>query len=120
MPRINISQPHRGDQPYRFDMKRMRVMIGRSSANDIAIEHRSVSKNHCFIDRMKGGFVLRDNGSTNGIKLGGQREEVITLTNGIEVEIGDVPVQFTLTDEECDQLTAERFKNREHKEEAGE
>ena len=59
---------------------------------------------------MKGGFVLRDNGSANGIKLNGQREEVITLTNGIEVEVGDVLLQFTLTNEECDQLTEERFK----------
>ena len=101
-------------------MKRMRVMIGRSSKNDIAIEHRSVSKNHCFIDRMKGGFTLRDNGSTNGIKFEGKREEMITLTNGIEVEIGDVPVQFTLTDEECDQLTAERFKESKKEETAEE
>ncbi|BDS06428.1 hypothetical protein NT6N_14680 [Oceaniferula spumae] len=112
MPRINVSQPHKDQQPYRFDMKRMRVMIGRSSSNDITIEHRSVSKDHCFIDRMKGGFVLRDNGSTNGIKYKGRREEFITLTNGMEIEIGDVPVEFTLTDEECDQLTEERFKER--------
>ncbi|MBK1831540.1 FHA domain-containing protein [Verrucomicrobiaceae bacterium R5-34] len=112
MPKINISQPHKDAQAYRFDMKRMRVMIGRSSENDITIEHRSVSKGHCFIDRLKGGFVLRDNGSTNGIKLNGKREEVITLTNGMVVEIGDVPMAFTLTEEECDQLTAERFKAR--------
>jgi len=116
MPRINISQPNKDDQPYRFDMKRMRVMVGRSSENDITIEHRSVSKAHCFVDRMKGGFVLLDNGSTNGIKFNGKREEMITLTNGMEVEIGDVPMTFTLTDEECDQLTEERFKERKEKE----
>lgn len=116
MPRITVTEPHHDSQAYRFEMKRMKVTIGRSSSNDITIQHRSASKTHCFIDRMKGGFILRDNGSTNGIKLNGQKEETITLTNGIEVEIGDVPVQFTLTDEECDQLTEERFKERQEKE----
>ena len=115
MPKINISEP-RHTQAYRFDMKRMMVTIGRSSSNHITIQHRSVSKTHCLIDRIKGSFVLRNNGSTNGIKLNGQREEVITLTNGIEVEIGDVSLQFTLTDEECDQLTEERFKKSPEKE----
>lgn len=116
MPRINITEPRQEPQPYRFDMKCMRVTLGRSSSNDVSIKHRSVSKVHCFIDRMKGGFLLRDNGSTNGIKLDGNREEVITLTNGMKVEIGDVPVEFTLTDEECDQLVEERFKERQKKE----
>ena len=116
MPKINISEPHHDPQPYRFDMKRMMITIGRSSSNHISIQHRSVSKTHCLIDRMKGGFVLRDNGSANGIKLNGQREEVITLTNGIEVEVGDVLLQFTLTNEECDQLTEERFKQSPEKE----
>ena len=117
MPRLNITEPGKDSQAYRFDLKRMKVMIGRSSSNDIPITHRSVSKVHCLIERRKGGYMLFDNGSTNGIKFEGERVSDITLTNGMEVEIGDVPAVFTLTDEECDYLTEERFKEREKKEE---
>lgn len=121
MPRINITEPGKASQAYRFDLKRMRTTLGRSSDADITITHRSVSKNHCFIDRLKGGYVIRDNGSTNGVKLNGERQESITLTNGMELEVGDVPAVFTLTTEECDYLTEERFKERgEKRETAGE
>ncbi len=116
MPRISITEPGKESQPYRFDLKRMQVTIGRSSANDISISHRSVSKTHCIIERRKGGYMVFDNGSTNGIKYRGERCSDLTLTNGMEFEIGDVPAVFTLTDEECDYLTEERFKERKEKE----
>lgn len=112
MPRINITEPGKDSQAYSFDIKRMQVTIGRRSSNDITIAHRSVSKNHATIERLKGGLVICDSDSTNGIKLEGKREEQITLTNGMEVEIGDVSAVFTLTDEECDYLTEERFKEK--------
>jgi len=98
MPRISITEPGKESQPYRFDLKRMQVTIGRSSANDISISHRSVSKTHCIIERRKGGYMVFDNGSTNGIKYRGERCSDLTLTNGMEFEIGDVPAVFTLTD----------------------
>jgi len=50
------------------------------------------------------------------IKLDGERMEQITLTNGMEVEIGDVSAIFSLTEEECDQLTEERFRHKDPKE----
>lgn len=118
MPRISISEPGKDSQAYRFDLKRMKVLIGRSSSNDIPIAHRSVSKVHCLIERRKGGYMMFDNGSTNGIRHGGERVSDITLTNGMELEIGDVPAVFTLTEEECDHLTEERFKERKQEEEA--
>lgn len=118
MPRINITEPGKDSQPYRFDLKRMQVKIGRSSENDITIAHRSVSKSHCLIERRKGGYMIFDNGSTNGIKYDGERHSDLALTNGMELEIGDVPAVFTLDDEECDYLTAERFKERKQREKA--
>lgn len=112
MPRLTISEPGKEDQAYSFDTQRMKVSIGRSSSNDISIKHRSVSKQHGTIERLKGGLIICDLDSTNGIKLDGERQEQITLTNGMEIEIGDVPVHFTLSDEECDLLTEERFKQK--------
>lgn len=110
MPRINITEPGKDSQAYRFDIKRMKVSVGRSSSNDISIAHRSVSKKHATIERLKGGLIICDDDSTNGTKLDGERLPQFTLTNGMEFEIGDVHAVFTLTDEECDLLTEERFK----------
>jgi len=110
MPRISITEPGKDSQAYRFDLKRMKVTIGRSSGCDITINHRSVSKEHATVERLKGGLVVIDRGSTNGIKLDEERMEELTLTNGMKFEIGDVPAVFTLTNEERDQLTDERFK----------
>lgn len=56
--------------------------------------------------------MVFDSGSANGIKFDGEKMSDITLTNGMELEIGDVSMIFTLTDEECDSLTEERFKKR--------
>ena len=117
MPRISITEPGKDSQAYRFDLKRMQLKVGRSSENDITISHRSVSKVHCLIERRKGGYMIFDNGSTNGIKYDGERHGDLALTNGMELEIGDVPAVFTLTDEECDYLTKERFKERDNREE---
>lgn len=60
--------------------------------------------------------MIFDNGSANGIKFDGEKESDFTLTNGMEFEIGDVIVEFTLTNEECDQLTDERFTPRKEDE----
>ncbi|NWK55888.1 FHA domain-containing protein [Verrucomicrobiaceae bacterium N1E253] len=120
MPRISITEPGKDSQAYRFDMKRMKVSLGRSSSNDVKIEHRSVSKQHAAIERRKGGLVICDCESTNGVKLDGERQEEITLTNGMEVEVGDVSLEFSLSDEECDQLTEERFKAKREAEAAEE
>ncbi|MEJ6572049.1 MAG: FHA domain-containing protein [Akkermansiaceae bacterium] len=116
MPRINITEPGKDSQAYSFDLKRMQLKVGRSSDNDITISHRSVSKVHCLIERRKGGYMIFNNGSTNGIKYEGERHADLALTNGMELEIGDVPAVFTLTDEECDHLTEERLKERENSE----
>ena len=113
MPRISITEPGKDSQAYRFDIKRMKVTVGRSSQNDIKVSHRSVSKVHATIERLKGGLAITDNGSTNGISLNGERMDQITLTNGMEVEIGDVSAVFSLAEEECDQLTEERFRHKE-------
>ena len=37
----------------------------------------------------------------------------VRLTNGMEVKIGDISAVFTLAEEECDQLTEERFRHDE-------
>ena len=108
MPRVTITVPDKTAQPYRFQLDREVVTLGRGSENDIAIDSGSVSVNHAEMRRISGGYELRDVGSTNGIKLDGTRYETIPLRSGSSVKIGDVVFDFTLTEEELDALALEK------------
>lgn len=108
MPRITITVPEKNAQPYRFQLDRQTVSLGRGSDNDIAIESGSVSVHHAEMRRIEGGYELHDTGSTNGIKLDGVRYEVIPLRSGATVRIGDVSFDFALSDEESEALAREK------------
>ena len=107
MPRITIHVPEKTPQPYRFQLDRETVTFGRGSDNDIAIDSGSVSVKHAEMRRVPGGYTLVDVGSTNGIKLDGERTPEIALRNGLAVTLGDVGFDFLLSDEESDELARE-------------
>ena len=111
MPRVTITVPEKTPQPYRFQLDRKSVTLGRGSENDIAIDCGSISVRHAEMRRIDGGYELRDLGSTNGIKLNDERRDVIQLRNGLPVKLGDVEFDFLLTDEEMDTLALERAAN---------
>ena len=108
MPRVTITVSDRTPQPYRFQLDRMKVNMGRGSENDIVIDDGSVSVRHAVMERIDGGYQLRDLGSTNGIKLEGIQKEIIPLRHGLSVKIGDVAFDFTLTEEEREALAREK------------
>lgn len=108
MPRVTITVPEKTPQPYRFQLDRQSVTLGRSSENDIALDSGSVSVRHAEMSRVEGGYELRDLGSTNGLKLDDQRMDVIPLQNGMSVKLGDVAFDFLLTDEELEALAREK------------
>lgn len=108
MPRVTITVPEKNAQPYRFQLDRQVVTLGRGSENDIPIECGSVSVNHAEMRRIEGGYELMDTGSTNGIKLDGVRHQVIPLRSGATVNLGDVAFDFLLTDEEIEALAREK------------
>ena len=108
MPRVTITVPEKNAQPYRFPLDREVVTLGRGSENDIAIDSGSVSVNHAEMRRIKGGYELADVGSTNGIKLDGERKQVVPLRSGMTVKIGDVSFGFVLSDEELEEISREK------------
>jgi pSer/pThr/pTyr-binding forkhead associated (FHA) protein len=108
MPRVTITVPDTNPQPYRFQLDRRVVTLGRGSNNDIVIDCGSVSVSHAEMRRTEGGYELRDLDSTNGIKLDGERMPVIPLRSGLSVKLGDVAFDFQLSDEECEALEREK------------
>ena len=108
MPRVTITVPDKVAQPYRFQLDRKVVTLGRGSDNDIAIDCGSVSVRHAEMCRVEGGYELRDLGSTNGTKQDGVRRDVIPLRSGMSVKLGDVNFDFSLSEEELEVIGREK------------
>ena len=74
------------------------VIVGRDDTCDIQIRAKSVSREHCTIEREGQDFVLRDLGSTGGTFLDGKRVDRVRLRNGIEVTVGPAVLKFFESD----------------------
>lgn len=70
---------------------------------------------HCIMQRVKGGYRLRDKGSTNGIKKNGNLMETINLHDEVELMVGEVALKFKLSDDEVAELKGEAFISAERK-----
>jgi len=69
--------------------------LGRHPDNSIQLLDRIVSKNHCHIDRVESGFVLRDLGSLNGTHINGVRMSGNhNLNSGDEVTLGSTKLLY--------------------------
>lgn len=107
MPRVTITVPEKSPQPYRFDLHREIVTVGRAQDNDIVVGCGSVSGKHSEMHRVKGGYHLIDVGSTNGIKIDGIRHQTVVLHTGMTVKLGDVEFGFSLSEDELAALASE-------------
>jgi predicted component of type VI protein secretion system len=64
------------------------LLVGRHPECDVQIDSRKISRRHCCIAQVNNTVLIRDLGSTNGIKLNGQRIQEAQLNAGDEVTIG--------------------------------
>ncbi len=65
-----------------------RVIIGRTSDNDVQIDSRFVSRHHCQVITTAHGSLIEDLNSTNGIHVQGKRVRRHNLNDGDVVVIG--------------------------------
>jgi len=64
------------------------VLVGRHPECDIQIDSRKVSRHHCCIAHVNDYLVVRDLGSTNGIRINGVRVMEGRLKGNDELTIG--------------------------------
>ncbi len=65
------------------------LLLGRHPECDIQIESRKISRRHCCIAQVSDYLVIRDLGSTNGIRINGIRIVEGKLNAGDELTIGN-------------------------------
>jgi pSer/pThr/pTyr-binding forkhead associated (FHA) protein len=72
------------------------LLLGRHPECDITIDSRKVSRRHCCIAQVNDYLVVRDLGSTNGIRINGIRIVEGRLKPGDELTIGSHRYQVRL------------------------
>ena len=71
-------------------LDRAMVVVGRHPACDARLDSLRVSRHHCCMMQESGDVVVRDLGSTNGIRINGQRVEMGRLKPGDELSIAHI------------------------------
>lgn len=80
---------------------RSELKIGRTDDNDIAVDHRSISRNHCKVVREEGTWKVIDLKSANGVKINGEQYAESTLKPGDVLELGHLKFRFLAPGEEA-------------------
>ncbi len=78
-----------------FVCGRSEVRVGRTDDNDVAIDHRSLSRTHCKVVREDNGeWRVIDMQSANGLLVNGEPYAQVTLRSGDVIELGHVKIKF--------------------------
>jgi hypothetical protein len=73
------------------------AVLGRSREADIVVEDPNVSRRHAEVRPSGGSWIVRDLGSTNGVKVNGRRiQGPQSLKRGDVIELGTARVTFEL------------------------
>ena len=64
-----------------------KLLVGRRSSCDICLSFPNVSSHHCELEMKDGYWHVRDLGSSNGIKVNGERTTAKPLMPGDELQI---------------------------------
>jgi len=79
-----------GPQPgVAFSLSDGQFVAGREPGVDIHLPSRRVSRRHCVFEVQGSTCVVRDLGSSNGVKVDGHKVEAAQLMHGNRVQIGD-------------------------------
>jgi pSer/pThr/pTyr-binding forkhead associated (FHA) protein len=69
------------------------LLFGRHEECDVQLNSKKVSRRHCCIAQVNDYLVVRDLGSTNGVRINGQRVAEGKLLPGDELQIGNFKYQ---------------------------
>lgn len=74
------------------------LIIGRHADCDVALDSKKISRQHCCIASLKDKLLVRDLGSTNGVRVNGLKQEECQLVSGDELVIGNLRYRVDSTE----------------------
>ena len=69
------------------------LLFGRHEECDVQLNSKKVSRRHCCVAQVNDYLVVRDLGSTNGVRINGERVAEGKLIPGDELQIGNFKYQ---------------------------
>ena len=69
------------------------LLFGRHEECDVQLNSEKVSRRHCVLAQLSDCLIIRDLGSTNGVRINGQRVAEGKLHVGDELQIGNFKYQ---------------------------
>ncbi len=82
-----------------FELNKEQLSVGRKDGMDICIKESSLSSYHCDFIRMEdGGYMLRDNNSTNGTRVNNEPITERVLKNSDIIQLGSVEMLYDSND----------------------
>jgi general secretion pathway protein A len=85
---------HQGKTVGERELKPGRLVIGRTSDNDLAIDSKFISRHHCQIVTQLNACVIEDLSSTNGIFVQSKRVRRHNLNDGDVVHVGQHEIMY--------------------------
>jgi transcriptional regulator with GAF, ATPase, and Fis domain len=83
-----------------FPLTADQITIGRESASVVSLNHASVSRRHCVIEREGDSFKIRDLDSSNGTFVNGQPVNEKMLNHADQVRVGSIALLFLIEETE--------------------
>jgi len=81
-----------------FVLDRPSLVVGRTSENDIVLNHKSISRHHARIVREDNRYIIIDLESANGVRVGDVEQDRVALQSGDIIELGEVRLRFVTGD----------------------
>ncbi len=69
------------------------LLFGRHEECDVQLNSKKVSRRHCVLAQVNDYLIVRDLGSTNGVRINGQRVKEGKLMTGDELQVGNFKYQ---------------------------
>lgn len=83
-----------GRELKRHPLKGRSLIVGRGGGAELDVNDALVSREHCVIERLDGGYLLRDLDSRNGTYVNGLRITEKFLEFGDRIRVGDTVLLF--------------------------
>ncbi len=91
----------------KIELDQRDFLIGRLQQSDLTLQHFTVSRRHCQLEKVNGSYVLTDLDSSNGTFVNGHQVERRELADGDQIEIGETTLYFSRSEEGVDALNGE-------------
>lgn len=91
------------DEPQEKEVE-LPISFGRGDKNTVVLRSKQVSRHHAVIEWDDNQMVLKDQGSTNGCLVNGERHEQVALQEADEIQMGEWTIWLQMLDSDQTQV----------------